>query len=271
MTWAGRLALAAAAGALTLPGAAIAQAQTENTSSEWTFFGWNVSARVSAAVAPDYLGARTYSVGPTGSLTLHRPGVQSTFRAPDDSPSLQLFGDKELSAGVVVRGRSARDDHNDLRGIHKIDFALEPGVYAEWWPMDGLRLHGEARHGALGNSAWSGDVAADLVHDHKKWLLSIGPRVHLGESRFTRTYFDISAADAARSPFRIAPFASNGAYVAAGGLASAEYRWSRQWSILTDVRYDRLLGDAADSPIVARLGSRDQFRGALGVRYRFGR
>ena len=257
--------------ALALSGASIAEAQTQNTSSEWTFFGWNVSGRVSAAVAPDYLGARTYSVGPTASLQFHRPGVQSTFRAPDDNPSLQLFGDKELSAGVVVRGRSARNDHGDLQGIHKIDFALEPGVYVEWWPMDALRFHGEARHGALGNSAWSGDVAADLVHDHQKWLLSVGPRLRLGDSRFTRTYFDISAADAARSPFGIRPFASNGAYASVGGLASAEYRWSRRWSVLADVRYDRLLGDAVDSPIVARLGSRDQFRGALGLRYRFGR
>ena len=56
-----------------------------------------------------------------------------------------------------------------------------------------------------------------------------------------------------------------------GGLASAEYRWSRRWSILADVSYQRLTGDAADSPLGARLGSRDQYRGAIGVRYRFGR
>jgi outer membrane protein len=172
---------------------------------------------------------------------------------------------------VVARGRSSRDDDKNLRGIHKIDFALEPGVYAEWWPMEAVRLHAEARHGVMGNSAWSGDVAADLVHDDPKWLLSIGPRLHLGDSRFTRTYFDITATDAARSPFGTGPYAASGTFVSWGGLASAEYRWSRRWSLLADVSYQRLTGDAADSPIVARLGSVDQFRGTVGVRYRFGR
>jgi outer membrane protein len=137
--------------------------------------------------------------------------------------------------------------------------------------MDGLRFHGEARHGVMGNSAWSGDLAADLVHNDPTWVLSIGPRLRLAESRFTRTYFDISALDAARSPYGIAPFASNGAYVAAGALASAEYRLTRRWSLLADAGYQRLLGDAADSPIVARLGSPNQFTGSLGVRLRFGR
>jgi outer membrane protein len=158
-----------------------------------------------------------------------------------------------------------------LQGVHKIDFALEPGVYAEWWPADSLRLRGEARHGAMGNSAWSGDVAADLVHDDRKWVLSIGPRLHLGDSRFTRTYFDITALDAARSPFGISAYTKQGTFVSWGALASAEYRWSPRWSLLGDVRYQRLIGDAADSPIVAQLGSPNQVRAAVGVRYRFGR
>lgn len=258
------------AGALILS-ATSAFAQTDNPDAAATFFGWSISGSLSAQIAPDYIGAKTYSLGPSASLQFHRPGVQPTFGAPDDSPGLELLGDKTLSGGVVVRGRSGRDGDDDLRGIHKIDFAFEPGIYVEWWPADGLRFHGEARHGVVGNSAWSGDLAADVVHDDAKWLLSVGPRVHLGDSRFTGTYFDISATDALRSPFGVGPYASDGSFVSVGGLASAEYRWSPRWSILANVSYQRLLGDAEDSPIVARLGSPDQFTGALGLRYRFGR
>lgn len=257
-------------GAMTLMGAWVARAQAADTSQDATLFGWSISARVSARVAPDYLGAKTYSFGPGGSLSFHRPGEQPTFKAPDDSPSLQFLGDKTLSAGAVVRPRSSRDGSGDLQGIHKVHLAFEPGVYVEWWPADGLRLHGELRRGVVGNQAWSGDLAADLVHDDPKWLLSVGPRLHLGDDRFTRTYFDITAADALRSPRGIDPFASNGAFESVGGVASAEYRWSPRWSLMADVSYQRLTGDAAKSPIVARLGSADQFTGAVGVRYRFG-
>ena len=56
-----------------------------------------------------------------------------------------------------------------------------------------------------------------------------------------------------------------------GALASAEYRWSKRWSVVADARYDRLLGEAADSPIVRDLGSRNQFSAALGLKYSFGR
>jgi len=260
----------AAVGVLTLLSGPMAMAQTDDGSGGMTIFGLSVSARVSASVSPDYLGSNDYKVGPTVSFSFHRPGHQHTFHAPDDSPDLQLVGDKALSGGLVVRGRSSRDDSGDLQGVHKIDFALEPGVFVEWWPAQSLRLRGEARRGVMGNSAWSGDVAADLVHDDDTWLLSVGPRLHLGDSRFTRTYFDISAADAAGSPFGIAAYNADKAFTAWGGLASAEYRWSPRWSLLANASYERLLGDAADSPIVARLGSANQYKAAVGVRYRFG-
>lgn len=35
------------------------------------------------------------------------------------------------------------------------------------------------------------------------------------------------------------------------------------------LRYKRLLGDAADSPIVANLGDRDQVSAGIGIKYRF--
>ena len=125
--------------ALTLLAASAAQAQAEDTGPAMTLFGWSVSGSLSGQITPDYMGAKTYSLGPGGSLQFHRPGVQPTFGAPDDSPGLQLLGDKTLSGGVVVRGRSSRDDDDALQGIHKLDFAFEPGVYAEWWPLEGLR------------------------------------------------------------------------------------------------------------------------------------
>lgn len=41
------------------------------------------------------------------------------------------------------------------------------------------------------------------------------------------------------------------------------------WGISTHAKYDRLLGDAANSPVVRRLGSRNQLHGGIGVSYTF--
>ena len=57
----------------------------------------------------------------------------------------------------------------------------------------------------------------------------------------------------------------------AGALASAEYRWTRRWSLLGHVDYSRIFGKAGDSPVVAQLGSKDQVTASFGLRYAFGR
>ncbi|HZZ66941.1 MAG TPA: hypothetical protein VFE18_02100, partial [Phenylobacterium sp.] len=89
-----------AAGALVLLVANAALAQAEGSDTVGTLFGWSVSASLSGQITPDYIGSKTYSLGPGASLRFQRPGVQPTFSAPDDSPSLQVLGDKTLSGGV---------------------------------------------------------------------------------------------------------------------------------------------------------------------------
>ncbi|THD81088.1 MAG: MipA/OmpV family protein [Phenylobacterium sp.] len=231
------------------------------------FFGWSVAAAVRMRVQPDYQGSNDYRVVPAGSLAIFRSGGRPEFGAPDDSPSLGLFGNDRFSAGLVANWRGARDDKRDLQGFDKVDWAIEPGVFANWWVGEGLRLHGEVRKGVNGNSAWMADVSADAVYRGGPWVLSIGPRAHWADSDFTRTYFSVSAADAARSPFHIGPYAADGDFSSAGVLASAEYRWAPRWSVQGEAGYLRLMGAAAGSPIVSTLGSKDQFEAALGVRY----
>lgn len=265
-----RAAAWATAAALLLPGAP-ALAEDAAPQGGWTIFGWQVTASLQPRVAPDYIGSKKYSLGPGGSISLSRPGAAEVFSAPDDSPSLTLIGDHTLSAGVDARWRSGRDDKDALRGFDKIDWAIEPGLFVNWWPTDSLRLRGEVRHGFGGNHAWLADLGADAVHRDRKWVLSVGPRLHLADSKFTRTYFQVTPAEAARSPFAIGPYAADGAFTSAGALATAEYHLSSRWSVLGDVDYRRLMGKAGDSPIVAKLGSRDQFSAALGVGYAFGR
>ena len=53
------------------------------------------------------------------------------------------------------------------------------------------------------------------------------------------------------------------------GLATrASYRLSDDWTLHVQGGYDRLVGDAADSPI-AKLGSTNQFTLGTGFTYRF--
>lgn len=257
----------AAAAMSTLPGEVQARADLTDI----TIFGWSLhNVRFGARLAPDYMGSNDYRLFPSGSINFARRGTPPGFGAPDDGASLGLIGGPQWSAGLVGRLRGPRENDNDLRGFDKVDWAAEGGVFATYWPRDWLRVRGELRRGVGGHTSWIADAGADLVWRKGGLVASLGPRLTWADDDFARTYFAVDPAEAARSPFDIAPYAPDGPALAAGVTASAEFPLNRRWNLVAAARYRRGLGDIADSPIVADLGSPDQFSASLSVRYTLG-
>jgi outer membrane protein len=98
--------------------------------------------------------------------------------------------------------------------------------------------------------------------------LSAGPRLALGDSEFTRTYFGVTPAEAALNG-QVVPYRPSGGVTSVGATAAVSYDWSQQWSTTAFVSYKRLVGDAADSPIVKRFGSENQVGLGLTLSYSF--
>lgn len=238
-----------------------------------TVFGWTLdSVRVGARYTPDYLGSDDYRARFTGAVVFsRRDAAPAPTGAPDDGISLDLVGKGPLTAGVVGRWRSSRDNDKDLRGFDEIDGAVEAGAFVNWWPADWLRLRAEARHGFGGHESWVGDFSADAVVRADRWTFTAGPRLGWGDGDFTRTYFAVTPLEASRSPLAIQPYSPSGASWSPGALVSAEYQVNPRWSLEAIGTYRRVTGDAADSPIVAGFGSPDQFSTSLSVRYTLGR
>jgi outer membrane scaffolding protein for murein synthesis (MipA/OmpV family) len=100
--------------------------------------------------------------------------------------------------------------------------------------------------------------------------MSIGPRIGYGDARYMETYFGVTPAEALASPYIKEPF-KPGAGVRYGGVEAAyAYRATKRIRITLGVGYHHLTGVAADSPVVAVAGSRNQFSAGLGVAYSFG-
>ncbi len=59
----------------------------------------------------------------------------------------------------------------------------------------------------------------------------------------------------------LAAFDPNSGFYAIGAVAGLTHKLGRNWGLQGYAGYDRLIGDAADSPIVRAFGSRDQFSG----------
>jgi len=216
-----------------------------------------------ANVAPSYFGADSYRVSPGGSFGF--TGLRFGNVQLGDP-----VGPRQFAPGTGIRGAfryiPKREGKAELAGLDDVKAALELGLGLqhtwEFW-----QVYGELRHGVIGHRALAGEIGVNALYRGESGLVvHAGPRAEFGNSRFTRTYFGVTAAEEARSGL--------GAYRPGGGIYSVGFEvgayqpLSADWGITGSVRFDRLRGDAAASPVV-RQGSRNQFTARAGLTRHF--
>jgi len=232
--------------------------------------GWIATVKGNVKVGPSYPGADDFSVFAFPSLSFRRAGTPQRFSAPDDGVSFSFLDDSAFRIGLVGRfqgGRYLQDDRR-LFGLRKVDWAVEPGFFVEYWPVEFLRARAELRRGFGGHEGFVADLGIDWVHRFGAATFSVGPRLALGDGEFTRTYFGVTPFEAALNG-EVTPYDPSGGITSVGATAAISYDWSPAWSTTAFVSYKRLVGDAADSPIVKRFGSENQVGLGLTVSYSF--
>jgi MipA family protein len=265
----GRIALAAAAATFTYA-MCLERAQPQGFLD--TIPGdWTVTVGVQGKVQPAFEGAKKYEIEPVPVFSLRRRGTVPRFSSPFDSASISLIdvgGFHFGPAGKYKSGRKEGDYPAELRGLGDVDFTIEAGFFAEYWPGDWLRTRVELRRGFGGHDGFVADLSADVIRSFdERWTLSAGPRLSLADSNALAPYFGISATQSALSG--LPAFDAKGGLHSVGAGAQLRYRWTPQWEVRGYVEYSRLLGDAASSPLVTERGSPDQFTFSLGVSYSF--
>lgn len=233
--------------------------------------GWIVTVKGNLRVGPSYPGSDEFSFIGYPSLSFRRAGTVERFSAPDDGLSFSFLEDSAIRVGVVGRFVGGRylQDNRELFGLEKIDWAVEPGVFVEYWPLEFLRARAEIRRGFGGHEGFVADFGLDAVQRFGAFTVSVGPRLALGDGEFTRTYFGVTPVEAALNG-RVTPYRPSGGITSVGATGAVSYDWSQQWSTTAFVTYKHLVGDAADSPIVEQFGSEHQVGVGLTVSYSFG-
>lgn len=219
-------------------------------------------------MAPDYEGSEDYTAVP---LVFARVGW-------GDGDYVMLKGtqlrwnlmDDQFEIGPLVQYRMERDDvdNNQVDAMKDIDDAVEAGFFVT---------------GRSGPWSATLEFAADVSDTHDGFLITLGGdykqtisdafKITYGLSTtyasddYMETYFQVDAGN--RGTSTLPNYDADGGIKDISLNVAADYRFNDKWSLVGNVGYKHLLGDAADSPIVDDEGSEGQlFIGAMGV-YRF--
>ena len=218
---------------------------------------------IKGVVDPEYLGSDDYRILPGAIFSveyLNLPGLGS-FGGPDGlgfsiGPSFNVVGERKAS------------DHPELTGLNDVDTTYEVGIKAsyEW---DYAEVYGSARYAFGGAEGFVGDAGANLIARPTETVtLKLGPTVSFASADYMEDYFSVSPAESIASGGRFGAYDAGGGFKSVGLAASARYEFTPDWFLNADASWDRLVGDAGDSPIV-EAGDKNQYSFTLGISRRF--
>jgi len=219
---------------------------------------------VGAIAKPRYEAADSYLIYPFPIVTVGRFYLPVFGQVVDGKRRSGPF----LYPAFNFIGERKASDSAELTGTKTIDWALELGL-GGGFQTHHFRAFGELRQGINGHHGQVGRLGVDgIVYPGPKWEVSFGPRADFASEDYMDTYFGVTASEAANSGGRLTAYNPSAGFKSVGLAARASYDWNDDVRLHLQGGYNRLIGDAADSPI-AKGGSKDQFSVGLGVTYRF--
>lgn len=168
-----------------------------------------------------------------------------------------------LQYGLRINLDTGRSVEDPLPGFEKIKARANPGAYANYTVNDKLTLRSALRLG-MGEGA-----DGSLLHLGGSYKVlqagffgvSLNASLKYADSNYMQSYFGVSPAQSAASGLK--------AYQPAAGFAAAKVGLtagtplSRQIFVFANVSVQRLLGDAANSPIVSKKTQPTAFIGGV--------
>jgi len=220
-----------------------------------------LTVRAGVAFSPTYLGSDSYQLGPDLSARIDYLRFPGGF----EYGSSRTVG---FRTGFGIRGSvryiGERNSKDEIRGLDDVPWSFEAGL-GVGYEQRNYRVFTDVRYGLVGHNAWVGQIGADgIAYPMDGLTVTLGPRLDFGDDKFTQTYFGVSNQESANTGGTIASFNASGGLVSAGVELGARYLFNDRWGVEGAASWNRLVNDAADSPITAT-GSEDQYGLRVGI------
>ena len=225
---------------------------------------WSLSIGVGGGVSPDYEGSNDYGFG-------FGPNISATWRNTifyrGKSLGVNIIREKDLKAGLIAARAAKRkeDDNDKLEGLGDVDGGIEVGGFVAYRSKPWV-FKAEARQEVdSGHEGALVDLSVGTNLPVAKPLVFVELGTTWASDDYMESFFGIDAQQSADSGLK--------RYNADAGIKDvnlslpAGYPLTDRWRIAGMLEYKRLLGDAADSPVV---DDKNQFTAGIGLTYRMG-
>jgi MipA family protein len=261
-----------------------AHAQSANTSDS----PWSISVGAAVVSAPEYEGASKRATGLLPDVSIGyktRDYGRFTLGGKGRGLSWTIVDQDAYSFGIGLSGDAGRTDSKDgtafkpgskrLLGMGEIKQSLEFTAFGH--VTLGVPFFLQVSKGASAgqpdpvNFSTKGpggthiELSSEIPYEVSKSLsLSLSPTISWADTKFTQSYFGVTAAQAARTGF--AEFKAKGGIRSVGVSLGANYKIDSNWSANAGASFSQLQGDASKSPLTQKKG---QAQIAAGVSYKF--
>jgi MipA family protein len=208
-----------------------------------------------------YQGASEQKVSALPGIFLH--ASNGLFADPLNGVGYSFEPHGHLQYGLRVNLETGRSVETTLPGFEKINARANPGVFANYIVNDKLTLRSALRLG-MGE-----DANGSLLHlggSYKVFQagffgVSLNASLKYADSNYMQSYFGVTPAQSAASGLK--------AYQPSAGFAAAKVGLtagtplSREIFVFANLSLQRLLGDAANSPVVSKKTQPTAFIGGV--------
>jgi outer membrane scaffolding protein for murein synthesis (MipA/OmpV family) len=235
---------------------------------------------------PDYYGSSKNDAAAAPILRYQFEGTKMYAQLIGPEATVNLVDRNDIKAGPLIRIRARRDDDVDdevVKRMTPVATATEIGAFIAYhMPVDERPLHKVIFYADMvGNTnnvynGATGNVRVNYVYPFEQGLMgkpligNIGFGLFFANSNFNQAYFGVKARDVPLFPgLNATPKKLD------GGLTSIKIPFSLtsqvdpKWLVTLAGRYEHLLGDAKDSPIVERRGDNNQWMIGIAASYIF--
>jgi outer membrane scaffolding protein for murein synthesis (MipA/OmpV family) len=209
---------------------------------------WRVNLGGGALIQPTYEGAKRYQVLPSGALDIRYRDI--AFLSDGEGLGVNLLHGTTYRAGIALSYDTGRDHTDDprLATLRTVGFTPEVKLFAEAFVLPFV-LTGAVRQGIVGHQGLIADFGAYVpLPVGKDLYIFAGPTFSVANKEYMTSYFGVTPAQAVGSPLRA--YSPGGGAKDVGFGLTAAYLLTDNWILVANSAYERLLGEAGNSPIV---------------------